>query len=201
MRRAICGSDSVIERVAPRRAPAGKPTISPMPCTESIAKAPSSPAASRACEPSRSTRLRIRNGLNAHRRPGTAATRARARARPGQHRQHRRRHQHRDEGRRHGVGEEILDQLDIVGRQRHQIAGAPPREIGRRQRIELAEHVDAHLGQQPERHLMGDPGFQPVQRRRRAAPPPPAPISIARHTASPFLSASTTNARSARPRR
>ena len=61
------------------------------------------------------------------------------------------------------MGEEILDQLDVVGGQRHQIAGAAAREIGRRQRVELAEGIDAHLGQQAEGHVVGQPGFEPVQ--------------------------------------
>ena len=89
---------------------------------------------------------------------------------PGQHRDHGRRHQDGDEGRRHGVGEEVLDQLDVVGGQRHQIAGAPAHQIGRRQRIELAEGVDAHLGQQAEGHVVRQPGFEPVQDARQAAP-------------------------------
>ena len=40
----------------------------------------------------------------------------------------------RHEGRRHRVGEEILDQLDVVGGDADEIAGAPPHEIGGRQR-------------------------------------------------------------------
>ena len=117
--------------------------------------------------PSRSTRLRIRNGLRpTASRNGSSASASQplaqastastaAGTRIG------------DEGRRHGVGEEVLDQLDVVGGQRHQIAGAAAHQIGRRQRVELAEDVDAHLGQQAEGHVVRQPGFQPVQHARQ----------------------------------
>ena len=64
------------------------------------------------------------------------------------------------------MGEEILDQLDVVRGERHQIASAAAHQIGRCQRIELAEGVDAHLGQQAEGHVVRKPGFQPMQRAR-----------------------------------
>ena len=44
----------------------------------------------------------------------------------GQGQQHRRRHQHRDQRRRHGMGEEILDRLDVLAGERDQVAGAAP---------------------------------------------------------------------------
>ena len=94
--------------------------------------------------------------------------------------QHHARHQDGDEGGRDGVGEEILDQLDVMGGERHQIAGASPHQIGRRQLIELAEHVDPHVRQQAERHVVGDPGFQPVQQagQRRHHRERPQPVAI-----------------------
>ena len=61
--------------LVPREASCWKATISPRPWTESTAKAPSSPAASRAWLPSWSTRFRIRNGLSpAASRNGSSAT-------------------------------------------------------------------------------------------------------------------------------
>ena len=60
-------------------------------------------------------------------------------------------------GRRHRMGEEILDQLDVVRGQRHQVAGAAARQVSRCQRVELAEGVDAHLGQQAEGHVVRHP--------------------------------------------
>ena len=72
------------------------------------------------------------------------------------------RDQHRDEGGRHRVREEILDELDIVRGEVHQVAGPPPHEIGRRQPVQLAEGVDPHLRQQPVGHVVRDPGFEPV---------------------------------------
>ncbi len=108
--------------------------------------------------------LAHQEGTEAHRDQERQQSEGQPRARPGQHREHGGRHQNRDEGRGHGVGKEIFDELYVMRRQRHEFAGAPPREIGRRQGVELAEDGDAHLGQQPECHLMGDPGFQPMQR-------------------------------------
>ena len=48
------------------------------------------------------------------------------------------RDQHGDEGRRHGMGIEILHRLDILGRERHQIAGAAAQQIGGCKRSSLA---------------------------------------------------------------
>ncbi len=97
--------------------------------------------------------------------------------------QHHARHQDGDEGGRDGVGEEILDQLDVMGGERHQVAGAPPHQIGRRQLVQLAEHVDAHVRQQAERHVVRDPGFQPMQqagqRRHDRERPQPVPVGLA----------------------
>ena len=61
------------------------------------------------------------------------------------------------------MGEEVLDQLDVVSGQGHQVAGAPSDQVGRGQGVELAESVDAHLGQEAEGHVVGDPRLQPVQ--------------------------------------
>ena len=61
------------------------------------------------------------------------------------------------------MGEEIFDRLDVLARQRDQVAGAAPHQIGRRQRVELAEQVDPHLGQQPVGDVVGEPAFEPVE--------------------------------------
>ena len=79
---------------------------------------------------------------------------------------HRGRDEDGDEGRRDGVGEEVLDQLDVVGGDAHQVARAAPRQIGGRQRVELAEDVEAHVGEQPVGHVVGEPRFEPVQEAR-----------------------------------
>jgi hypothetical protein len=65
------------------------------------------------------------------------------RAQDGEHGQ---RDEHGDQRRRDGVGEEVLDQLDVVRGHAHQVAGAAAREIGGRQRVELAEHREPHVG-------------------------------------------------------
>ena len=85
--------------------------------------------------------------------------------------QHRAGHQHRDEGRGDGMGEEILDRLDVLRRQRDQVAGAPAQQIGRRQRIQLAEQVDAHLGQQRDRPCRARATIPASAAARPAAPP------------------------------
>ena len=110
-----------------------------------------------------------------------AASKDRRQPRPGQERQqnngerpcnpcqqcqHPGRDQHGDECRCHGMGVEILDRLDILGRERHQIAGAAPQQIGRCQTVELGEQRDAHLRQQAIGHVVRQPGFEPVQRCR-----------------------------------
>ena len=83
-----------------------------------------------------------------------------------QHRQHRARHQHGHERRRNGVREEILDGLDVLRRKRQQVAGAALEQISRRERFELDEEIDAHLGKQAIRHVVRQPGFEPVQQPR-----------------------------------
>ena len=86
--------------------------------------------------------------------------------RPGsdrQGRQHRARHERRDEGRGNRVSEEILDRFHILRREREQISRPPFQQIGRGERFELAVEIDAHLGEQAIRHLVGKPGFEPVQ--------------------------------------
>ena len=81
------------------------------------------------------------------------------------------------------MGEEILDELDVVRCQSHEIPGATAHQISRRQCIELAVDIDAHLRQQPERHIVSDPGFEPVQhtreRRQDGERPEPARIGCA----------------------
>ena len=63
---------------------------------------------------------------------------AASRCRPS-HAERRRRHQHRDQGRRDCMREEILDHLDVLGGHADQVAGAPPHQIGRRQRSSFAK--------------------------------------------------------------
>ena len=145
------------------------------------------PSAPRASLPNRSIRP-ARAPARRPRRPGTAAARwpaathitSSASSTPGGH-------QRRDESRRDRVGEEILDRLDVLRRQRHQVAGTPPQQVGRRQRVQLVEQRDPHLGQQLVGHGVRHPGFQPVQQpgqrrgqqqrddQRRGRRGPPAP--------------------------
>ena len=73
------------------------------------------------------------------------------------------RHQHCDERGCHRVGEEVFDQLHVVGGRAHQITRPAPREIGRRQRVELLKHCQTHVGEQPVRDVVGEPGLAPVQ--------------------------------------
>ena len=61
------------------------------------------------------------------------------------------------------MGKEIFDQFDILGRNAHQVAGPSAHQIGWRKFVQLAEHVDPHLGKQSKRHVMGYPGLEPVQ--------------------------------------
>jgi hypothetical protein len=61
------------------------------------------------------------------------------------------------------VREEVLDGLDVLRRQRDQVARAPLEEIGGRQRFELRIELDAHLGEQAIGHVVCEPGFDPVQ--------------------------------------
>ena len=65
--------------------------------------------------------------------------------------------------------EEKFHRLHILGRHGHQIAGAPAHKIGWGQFVEFLEQRNAHFRQQPERHVMRCPGFEPVQdpRQRR----------------------------------
>ncbi len=55
------------------------------------------------------------------------------------------------------MGEEVFDQLDVVRRDADEVSGAPPREVGWRQRVELPENVETHVGQQAIRHVVGEP--------------------------------------------
>ena len=62
-----------------------------------------------------------------------------------------------------GMGVEIFDCLDVLRRQRDQIAGAAAQQIAGRQRIELAEQRDAHVGEQVIGHGVRLPRLGPVQ--------------------------------------
>ena len=70
------------------------------------------------------------------------------------------------------MSKEILDRLDVLAGERDQIARAAPHQIGRREGIELAVEIDAHLGQQAIGDVVRQPALDPVQdageRRRQA---------------------------------
>ena len=140
------------EAPRPARRACWKATISARPWTVSTTWAFSSPEASRAREPSRSMRAAPEHGLRAAyseerqraRAPAAtpnapSATSTAAGTRTATKR------------RRDRVGEEVLDQLDVVGGRADQVARPAPREIGGRQRVELAEDVEPHVGEQPVR--------------------------------------------------
>ena len=80
--------------------------------------------------------------------------------------EHRGRDEDGDEGGRDGVGEEVLDQLDVVGGDADEVARPAPRQIGGGERVELPEHVQAHVGEQPVGHVVGEPRLDPVQEAR-----------------------------------
>ena len=61
------------------------------------------------------------------------------------------------------MGEEVFDQLDIVGGDAYQVTRAAPREVGGSERIELTEEIEAHVGEEAERHVVGEPRLEPVQ--------------------------------------
>ena len=91
------------------------------------------------------------------------------RSRPGEGRErddHRRRHENRDHRRRHGVRVEKLDRLHVLRRERDKVARAAAQQIGRRQRIELAEERDPHLGEELIGHVVRLQGFQPGKNAR-----------------------------------
>ena len=64
------------------------------------------------------------------------------------------------------MGVEILDGLDVLSCERHQVAGAALQQIGRCQTVEFGEQCDAHFGEQAIGHGVRQPGFEPVQRFR-----------------------------------
>ena len=114
--------DARARRPAPPRA--WKATISPSPCTESTACAFRSPDASRAREPSRSMRARPSTGQRAPRPRGTAAS-TRASGGTGQAEDDDQHAGGISTATRAGVdrvGEEVLDQLDVVGGHADEIA-------------------------------------------------------------------------------
>ncbi len=59
--------------------------------------------------------------------------------------------------------EEVLDQLDVVSGDADEVAAPAAREIRRRERVELPEHVEAHVGEQPIGGVVREPGLEPVQ--------------------------------------
>ena len=88
------------------------------------------------------------------------------RERPAEREQHRddgRRHEHRHQAGCDGVGEEVLDELHVVGRHRHQVARTPAEQPRGSEGVDLAKEVDAHPGEHAKRHVMRDPRLDPVQ--------------------------------------
>ena len=65
------------------------------------------------------------------------------------------------------MGEEKLDGFHVLGRHGNQVAGATADQVGGRQPVEFPEQRDTHLRQQPERHVMGGPGFEPMEEARQ----------------------------------
>ena len=61
------------------------------------------------------------------------------------------------------MGVEILDRLDVLRGERHQVARTPIVQIGGGELLQLAVEGHPHLGQQLVGHVMRQPGFQPVQ--------------------------------------
>ena len=59
--------------------------------------------------------------------------------------------------------EEVLDQLHVVGGGADQIARPPARQIGGRERVELVEDGQPHVGQQAVGDVVGHPRLDPVQ--------------------------------------
>ena len=93
--------------------------------------------------------------------------------RPAEHRQraqHGQRHDDGDQHRRDRVGEEVLDQLDVVGGHGDEIAAPASRQVRGSERVELPEEREPHVVEQPVGHVVGEPRLEPVeqpgQRRR-----------------------------------
>ena len=123
----------------------------------------SDPAASRARALSRSMRARPQ-----HRAERDVAKEGRQHDGHGpavgqQHAEHHGGHEDADEGRRDRVGEEVLDELDVVRRHAHQVARPPARQVRGRQRVERAEEPEPHVGQEPVRDVVGQPRLEPVE--------------------------------------
>ena len=97
-----------------------------------------------------------------HREDGSEGRRERP-AERDEHRDDGRRHEHRHQAGGDGVGEEVLDELHVVGRHRHQVARAPPEEPRGSEGVDLAKEVDAHLGEHAKRHVVRDPRLDPVK--------------------------------------
>jgi hypothetical protein len=68
--------------------------------------------------------------------------------------EHDQRNHHRHEGRGDRVREEVLDQLDIVRRDAHEVAAAVLHEVRRGERVELAEERQAQVGEQAIGHVV-----------------------------------------------
>ena len=122
--------------------------------------------------------------LPAHRAPQPVRTLLGEERRQGQHREERgqgqhqrpahepqhgedaRGYHHRDERRGDGVGEEELHGLHVGAGDAHQVAGAAPGQVGRRQRVQGVVEVDAHLGQELVGEVVGQPAVRPGEHGR-----------------------------------
>ena len=82
-------------------------------------------------------------------------------AHQAQHRQDRGRDHHGNERRGDGVGEEQLHRLHVGAGDAHQVAGAAPGQVGRRQGVQGVVDVDAHLRQELVGEVVGQPAVGP----------------------------------------
>jgi hypothetical protein len=80
-----------------------------------------------------------------------------------QHSEDHRGHEDADERRGDGVGEEVLDELDVVRRHPHEVARPPARQVRGGQGVEHAEEPEPHVGEKPVRDVMSEPRLEPVQ--------------------------------------
>ena len=102
-------------------------------------------------------------GAQGHHREDGGEDRGERPAEPEQDRDDRRGNEHRHQAGGNGVGEEVLHQLHVVGRHRHEVARAPAEQPRGREGVDLAVEVDPHPGEHPERHVVRDPRLHPVQ--------------------------------------
>ena len=61
------------------------------------------------------------------------------------------------------MGEEVLDELDVVGRHADQVPRAPPRQVRGREGVERPEEPEAHVGEEPVGDVVGQPRLEPVE--------------------------------------